>query len=532
MGNNKVKGQEGGNASGNKFPVIMGLFVLVVLCVQPLVFHDFYFDILETKYQFYCGTAITMIVVMALYGLWSGAMIEFFKKTNVKSLIKSLSVVDWMMLAYWFAHVLSWIFCFDWPWEAFWGTSGRFNGVFLLSIYMVVYFLVTRFFEFKKWYLDAFLAVGLLVCLFGITDYFQMDLLGFKRQMVPHQRNIYTSTFGNINTYTVYVAAVMVVSTILFAAEKCPKKMVWYYVNMVVACFALIMGCSDNAYLSLAVLFGLAPLYLLRTKTGTSRYLISVATFFTVILCIDKINALYAETVIGIDSAFKIIAGMSILPVIVVALWILAGGVTALLRKAGKNDSEEMNLWVVRAWFGIVVLVVCAVAFAFYDATVLGNSNRYGALASYVTFNDKWGTSRGYVWVRALEIWRDELNPLQKIFGYGADTFALLMRMYDKPHLQGGSYVVFDSVHNEYLQYLVTIGVFGVVSYIGFLVTAVRAMSKNVKNHPEVAAVMFVVIAYAVQALININLPVVTPIILQLLFMGLSKTTEEDQKLR
>ena len=177
------------------------------------------------------------------------------------------------------------------------------------------------------------------------------------------------------------------------------------------------------------------------------------------------------------------------------------------------------------------MLVVCAVAFAFYDATVLGNSNRYGALAPYVTFNDKWGTSRGYVWVRALEIWRDELNPLQKIFGYGADTFALLMRMYDKPHLQGGSYVVFDSVHNEYLQYLVTIGVFGVVSYVGFLVAAVRAMSKNVKNHPEVAAVMFAVIAYAVQALININLPVVTPIIFQLLFMGLSKTTEEDQKL-
>lgn len=523
-----IKGQENQKMGGNRFALIMGMFTLAILCVHPLVFHDFYFDILETKYQVYCGIAITMMVVMAMYGLWSGAAIEGLKKLSLKSILKNLSVVDWAMVAYWFAHVLSWIFCFEWPWEAFWGTSGRYNGVFLLTIYMVVYFLVTRYFEFKKWYLDAFLAVGILVCLFGITDYFQMDLLGFKRQMIPKQRKIYTSTFGNINTYTVYVAAVMVVSTILFATEKCPKRMVWYYANMILSCFALVMGCSDNAYLSLAVLFGLAPLYLLRTKTGTSRYLISVATFFTVILCIDKINAAYADVVIGIDSAFKIIAGMSILPLLTAALWILAAGVTFLFKKNRNNNEEAMNPWVTRVWFGIVILVVCVVAFAFYDATVLGNSKRYGALAPYVTFNDRWGTNRGYVWVRALEIWRDELTPLQKVFGYGADTFALLMQMYDRPHLQGGSYVIFDSVHNEYLQYLVTIGVFGMLSYIAFFAAAVRAMGKNVKAHPEVAAVMFAVIAYAVQALININLPVVTPIILQLLFMGLSKTPNGD----
>lgn len=524
MENKTLKGQENQKMGINRFASFMGIFVLVILCVQPLVFHDFYFDILETKYQFYCGVVITMIVAMAMYGLWTGVAIEFFKKTSLKSMLKSLNIVDWAMLAYWFAHVLSWIFCFNWRWEAFWGTSGRYNGVFLLTLYMAAYFLVTRYFEFKKWYLDAFLAVGILVCLFGITDYFQMDLLGFKRQMLPKQRNIYTSTFGNINTYTVYVAALMVVSTILFAAEKCPKRMVWYYVNMVIACFALIMGCSDNAYLSLAVLFGLAPLYLLRTKTGTSRYLISVATFFTVILCIDAINAAYADMVIGIDSAFKIVASMSILPILVAALWLLAGGATFLFKK---SSDDAMSPWVTRVWFGIVILVVCAVAFAFYDATVLGNSKRYGALASYVTFNDAWGTQRGYVWVRALEIWRDELTPLQKVFGYGADTFGLLMRMYDEPHLQGGSYVVFDSVHNEYLHYLLTIGVFGMISYIALFVTAVRAMAGKVMEHPEVAAVMFAAIAYAVQALININLPIATPIILLLLFMGLSKTQEE-----
>ena len=45
-------------------------------------------------------------------------------------------------------------------------------------------------------YLDAFLAVGIFVCVFGITDYFQMDILGFKVNMMDEQKAIYTSTLA------------------------------------------------------------------------------------------------------------------------------------------------------------------------------------------------------------------------------------------------------------------------------------------------------------------------------------------------
>lgn len=33
-----------------------------------------------------------------------------------------------------------------------------------------------------------------------------MDVLGFKVNMMDTQKSSYTSTFGNINTYTIYVA--------------------------------------------------------------------------------------------------------------------------------------------------------------------------------------------------------------------------------------------------------------------------------------------------------------------------------------
>lgn len=508
---------------------IMGLFALVVLCVFPLVVTNAYLNILETKYLFYSGSAIVMILLMVGYGLASEKLFDFFNEFKIKEVFKKWSLVDWALVVFWMANVLSWVFCSDWRWEAFWGTSGRYNGVFLMTIYMVVYFLVTRHFVFRRWYLDAFLAVGLLVCLFGITDYFQMDIMSFKVRMVERQKGDYTSTLGNINTYTVYVAAVMVVSMILFATEKRTKHIIWYYVSMVISGFALVMGESDNAYLSLAALFGLSPLFLFRTKTGTSRYLISLATFFSVFLCMDWINTAFAGIVLEIDSMFSIIADFSFLPVMVAALWMLAGAVSfALSKKKQEQDSEEMGKWLVYAWMGVIVLVVGTAAFAFYDATAAGNSDRYGVFASYVTFNDKWGTDRGYVWKCAMEIWNDILTPLQKVFGYGADTFRLIMAMNYPGKVVNGVMVVYDSVHNEYLNYLITVGVVGMSAYVVFLVSAVRNMWRRMENRPEVAAVMFVVVAYMVQALININLPVVMPVILQLLAMGLSKAPDEE----
>ena len=238
---NRIKKQEDTRTSfQDNTAMIMAVFTVAVLCLLPIVITNFYFNILETKYQFYCGCAIIMILVMGGYGLCSGRMEMYFKKIHFKELMKGLGVTDWAMLAFWFCNVVSMLSCMDRQWlpEAFWGTSGRYNGVFLMTIYMIVYFLTTRFFRFRRWYLDAFLAVSLFICLFGITDYFQMDLLHFKVRMYEEQKGIYTSTLGNINTYTAYVGMVLAISVILFALEKNRKKMLWYYINIVVSSFA------------------------------------------------------------------------------------------------------------------------------------------------------------------------------------------------------------------------------------------------------------------------------------------------------
>ena len=508
----------------NIFDGIMNIYALVVLCVFPVVYDNFYFNILETKYRFYCIVAIAMMVVMAVYGLYTNKMIDYFKGFSFKKWIKTLNVVDWTLLVFWFANVVSWLLC-EWRWEAFWGTSGRFNGVFLMTIYLVVYFLSTRFLVLRRVHLDAFLLVSIFVCLFGISDYFQMDLLGFKEFMLDEQKGLYTSTFGNINTYTVYVAAVLCVSMILYVMETCRKRMAYYFGVMAIAMVALIVGASDNAYLSLGALFGLSPLVLFRKKTWLRKYLTCVALFMTAVVFVGWINTAYAGIVFGLDSIFVLLSRLAILPIATVVLWAIVIGWTVMDAKKGKQK-EELGKWLVCAWIAVIVVVAAVVMYVLYDANLAGNAEKYEAIKNYVVFNDGWGTNRGYVWKRSALLYGEIFTPVQKLFGYGADTFKLLMMQYYPPN----NNIVFDSAHNEYLHFLVTTGFVGMASYIGFLVVSVLTMAKSMKNRPEVMAVMFVVVAYATQALVNINLPVVFPLIWQLLAMGLSKGVEENNK--
>ena len=167
--------------------------------------------------------------------------------------------------------------------------------------------------------------------------------------MRPEQSTIFTSTIGNINTYTAYVAIVMGVAAGGFAAAKGRLQTIWYYVCMTVAFFAIIMGCSDNAYLALGAMFAFLPFIMFSTKKGILRYGIMAATFATVIQCIDWMNQAFADMVIGLDSLFGILAGFSGLPVAVCGLWLIVAAVYIWCRR-GTEQEERICGYLVKTW--------------------------------------------------------------------------------------------------------------------------------------------------------------------------------------
>ena len=508
------------------------IFTFLILCLFPLFVMDRYYNILQAKYYFYIGSVVLLVVAVIFAGCIEHNKLEqYFTSFKWNEFIRKFSVTDVALLVFLIIAGISTISS-DYVYESFWGNEGRYSGLFLLCLYGVAYFCVTRFGKLKTWYLDAFLIANLLVCIFGITDYFKMDLLHFKVGMLEEQKFMFTSTIGNINTYTALVGMVTAVSAVLFATENKWKKQCFYFASLVISFFALVMGISDNAYLSLAALFGLLPLYLFKDKKGVKSYLMMLAAFFSVIQCIDWINAGMGDRVLGIDSAFNIIVKYDGLLSIVILLWVICIIVYGLdyANTKKKNQDADIHIhdsegdekkWtgcgVLRIiWLAIVIICILGVGYALFDVNVQGNTERYRALGGYLLFNDDWGTHRGYIWRNAMECF-EQFPMMKKVFGFGPDTFGIVLL--DKT--QGNIYgQIFDNAHNEYLHYLITVGITGLIAYLAFIISfIVRVIRKAGKNQYIVAA-FFAVICYSTQAFVNLNLPIATPIMWMFLMLG------------
>jgi len=86
---------------------------------------------------------------------------------------------------------------------------------------------------------------------------------------------------------------------------------------------------------------------------------------------------------------------------------------------------------------------------------------------------------------------------------------------------------VFDNAHNEYLQYLVTIGALGLITYVVFLVAAGWRMVVRRNGNRYIVGCLFAVLCYGTQALVNLSLPIATPIMWLLLSVGMAACREE-----
>ena len=512
---------------------IAGLFTVIILAVFPLAFRNFYFDMLSAKYQFYYVSVIILTLVMLLTGmlfLWrvnhTSDRMDGNSSFFVFS-IRDLKAVDWAMLAFVVMVTIS-TFQSEYFYESFWGNEGRYCGLFLILLYGTSYVVITRCLKFRRWYLDAFLVAGIVAGVIGILQYFRLNPLGLKTGVEENVQWIFSSTIGNVNTYTSYLALLLGVGVILFTDERTLVRKIFYLISIIITMLSLIVGISDNSYITLMVLFGLLPLYLFADLKGVKQYLLLISILFTEMLLIGVVNHAFPEHVIGIEGLFEFIITIHWFPYISVLLWVLTVLLYVIDRKGGPRIRMKSNLgrWV---WLGILMLAVLVLLAILYDVNIRGNIERYGSLENYLLFNDDWGTHRGYIWRIAVESYQK--FPLHhKIFGYGPETFGIMTVQEYLAEMGGRYYEKFDNAHNEYVQYLFTIGIAGLGAYLTLIITALREMLRNASKTPAVMGIAVALVCYWVQASVNLSTPIVTPIMFTLLMVGIAacRTGQND----
>jgi hypothetical protein len=518
----------------NASNVIVGLWVMAMFTIFPLIYNDFYFDILQTKYYTVLTLSIIMILALIVICGFAGGFKNFFDNLNKKGFAvwfkEEFSIWDICILVFWLMSALSTAFAGRFVMESITGDKGRYSGLLLISIYVIIYFTVSRMFSFSKVYFTVFLAVSIPVCLFGYTDYFNMDILGFKEKISPEQWPIFTSTIGNINTYTAVLAFYIAIAGTLFITTPFKSdngrgesigKISFYYVIMFMNFIALTMGTSDNGYLTLAAFFGLVPFVAFRTMEGVRRFVLTIFTYLLGIKIIQLINISYAGKVLGISGLYDFISDFKYLDLVIVAFAIIVIIMYVLeyRKKEKRRDNEALLRSLRYIWLAILVIIFAAIVFMGMkiNSDVTAAKEKYGALADYFVFNDSWGTFRGYIWRAAVEEYM-KFPLLHKIFGSGPDTFGLYIGLLRNEEMTSVTGQFFDATHNEYIQFLFTLGPIATIAYILALilpsVEALRTRLFYLRDNtmlPYLYACAIAVICYATQAVVNLNLPVVTP---------------------
>lgn len=506
---------------------IVNYYLLLMFTFFPLAFSNQYQSIRTDKYVIFL--TLTMVVaIVEFFMILSDTGNKNIDKTKSQKWYQTLSFTDWAMLALLFINCISTVFS-AFPSDAFLGTQGRNNGLLLMIAYVAVYFIITRQYMFYE-YVFCGLAIGAgLVFLLAVINYFYIDPLGMFKGYSEQVVMDFTSTIGNKNLMASFVCVCLPVIMMLFINTS-KKTFKWiYYASMVIGFSALLVADSDSGFLGFFAILLVLLFYYIRKPKMLSLYFFSVFSMLAgakILRLFSLIMNDYTKEMTEIPSLFVYENFISyILVIFTLVLAVLFYFI------AKKNPDLVFPRAVSIAALSIAVLAGAIVIYLIIKYTFIDTTSELNEVMSYFRFTDRWGTHRGYMWRKSVEIFAG-YDFKDMLFGCGPDTYYSVFTPYfsELQRLYGDQST--NCAHNEYLNYLVTIGIFGLTAYlsviIGFIVRAVKAA----KTNPLAIICCSGVICYAIQAIVNIAQPITTPLFILFICIGeaVCRQVKKDNK--
>lgn len=499
--------------------IVSILFILAILVVFPLWSGGKYDTLAQAKLDFFVSAVISFLILSAVVLLCR--VLVHPKRVLRKP--ERFSFSDAAILLFFAAAVVSWQ-CSKWPEEAYWGSDYRHHGLVILAMYTLSYFLLTRFARRLNWVPAVFLFGALPVFWLGLQNFLGKDPLGFYSKSSVHFVKTCISTIGNWNFYASFACMYLAVMCGMLLKSKKPALTLLYGFGVFAGSIALICGSSDSGFVGLAALFVILPFFICNWRQLAHYVMIPALLFLAGKAMHFAVAGNGGKTQIPLRGFSKMlmesIAGWVFLAVCIgVVVFCL------ILHKMKPDASFPAALKVI--WGVVLAACAFAVLLAVVYFSTVNTAAPLGSLEKYLRFNDRWGSTRGFAWTRALREYAG-YDALQKLFGTGVDTAKhLFMPKYYTVMMQLGN-AIFENVHNEYLQYLVTIGAVGVTGYIALIVSVVTRSFRRAGKSKLALALGMAVLCYAAQGIFNITQTMTTPVFFTLLALAEACCREID----
>lgn len=490
--------------------LLASVYLFILFLGLPLVLHNGYSDITEVKHLFFMMISIVYLFAATILSILT-AFLKPCAATKPQS--RYITALDVWVLAFFLSFSVACLLSFH-PEDALIGQNNRYQGFLTVLVYAAVYWFLSRNFCFTRLNAFALLAGFCIVCLIATANGLGWDPLGIIHQLSAVDQRRYVSTLGNINFYSSYLGILFPFILALWCFARQRLWQICSAAGILCGAFGILSTGSESFLLAFFTMILLMPFFLFNNPRVMRRFLMAL------LMLVAAMQLLHCFSLfIGIRQYVSFSVRLLLrIPV--------SGGIVcicALLLLALRSKDAAWLCRYRKGYIFVLCVLLLLAGFCLILVNTVYAEHSFGLLDRFLKWNASWGTDRGKIWSYCISAF-SRFDLTHQLFGGGPGC---LFYLDSNGALFGDA--ALDSAHNEYLQYLLTIGITGVASYLGMLVCAVYTSWRSCASSPLLLGFCVGLLCYVMQATVNIAQPISTPYLFLFLsaVAGLTKQSAE-----
>ncbi|MGN0166297.1 MAG: O-antigen ligase family protein [Lachnospiraceae bacterium] len=476
-------------------------YFALIFSVLPLFFVNMYFNISQEKWLCFILCSVVYFFIMVVSYIFDDNGL-----THLKSLFKKWGITEYAMLVFLIVTIISTIFSAD-PFSSLTGDEARYNGLSNIIAYFLIFILARRYHYNNKPLVILLCGIGALVSITAVCQYLTWDPIGMYNGVTVQSVHRMISTIGNRNIYASFLSMILPLTIYLYISGDTLKRRVIYGIFLAIGFAGAMAGNSDSVYIGVT-----AGLIIMISAGGLSA------------TNLKRITGALAWAGLGdylILTAAHILRnkGADIRP---------SQGITAYFTN---HTSYLLIIFLILA--AISVLMNCFHKAQITDKPAFGKKFRIASTSVLITgitgffiwvaasfpFPDEFGSFRGFIWRLAMKDF-SHLPTFKKLFGYGPETLLNIYNQKYHDEMIDITGVIYDNVHCEPMEYLVTTGILGFAAYMILVVSLIVRLYKATAHDKNCYLYLIPVFAYFAQSFVNIAQSATTPLFFILMAMG------------
>lgn len=492
-------------------PGILGaLTAFLIMFAHPLIYDNFFFNINRFKFAvFGVSVVILFIIYLSLCALKRGAL------TGNTYAPFRLTLADAGMAAFLIIALISTALSDD-PYSAVTGDEGRMSGLGYMLLLGFVYVMVSRAPGAVTCAVAGLLISGALASALGILNFFYIDPLGFSDRLSDEDFMRFISTIGNINFFGAYLNLVLPAAAVMAMRGK-PGQRAFGCITACLSAGAVIAVRTESAMLAPISTIVICLWFAAPSRRARARMCLALSAMFAGFALVGALCAMYPGAHMPLGGNLCAILANRPLLMGAMAL-VLCAAAYAINRAPAREYPLSGRAWK-RALAIILLSAILALLLAFAYYTFIDTQTPLSGARRFLRYNDKWGTNRGGVWVYSMRLYAESGARVQLV-GFGPDCLKAPLAEAYGDEIAAYCNLSFDNAHNEYIQYLLTLGALGLIAYMAFALGGLKALARKRRDNAFAACALAAACAYLLQAAVNVNQPITTPLLFALLSAG------------